>query len=172
MENDQKKQTQTREKLEKQYDKYAAQFQELLASSQTKGREAMDAAIAASRENMVALGEITTEQGKLFGEYLKRDLAQTSKDMQHLGDEAREHLHPSRIGAGALSATAEALRVFGHTLLSLSDKASEAITYKAGEITSAGTLICQKCRNKTLLKNTSVIEACPECSGTIYQKTY
>ena len=137
MENDQKKQTQTREKLEKQYDKYAAQFQELLASSQTKGREAMDAAIAASRENMVALGEITTEQGKLFGEYLKRDLAQTSKDMQHLGDEAREHLHPSRIGAGALSAVSRAV-VFQQAVFQEPEGAA-----RDGELSP----VCRACRD-------------------------
>lgn len=158
--------------LEEKYDKYAVQFQKLMASSQSKGREAMDAAMIKARENLTAMGEISTEQSKLFGEYLKRDLAQTSKDMQHLGEEARERLHPSRLGAGALAASAEALRLFGHTLLNLSDKANEAITYNAGEITSAGTLICQKCGVKTHLKKTSLIEACPECSGTIYHKTY
>jgi len=163
---------QTADKIETQYDKYVSQFQDLLASSQKKGREGMEAAIAAARENLTALGEINTEQGKLFSEYLKRDLAQTSKDMQHLGTEAQDRLNPSRIGAGALAATTEALRLFGHTLINLSDKTSEAITYNVGEVTSAGTLICLKCRARTRLKKTTHIEPCLECSGTIFHKTY
>lgn len=163
---------QTREQLEAQYDKYVARFHELLVASQDKGREAMHAAMTTARENLVALEEISAEQGKLFAAYLKNDLAQTSKDMTHLGEEAREHLHPARLGAGALAATAEALRLVGHTLIDLSNKANEALVYNAGEITSAGTLTCLKCGAKKELKKTSVIDPCPACSGTLYQKGY
>lgn len=163
---------QTREQLEAQYDKYVARFHELLVTSQDKGREAMHAAMTTARENLVALEEISAEQGKLFAAYLKNDLAQTSKDMTHLGEEAREHLHPARLGAGALAATAEALRLVGHTLIDLSNKANEALVYNAGEITSAGTLTCLKCGAKKELKKTSVIDPCPACSGTLYQKGY
>ncbi len=162
----------TREQLEAQYDKYVARFHELLAASQDKGREAMTAAMTTARENLVALEEISAEQGKLFASYLKNDLAQTSKDMAHLGEDAREYLHPARLGAGALAATAEALRLVGHTLIDLSRKADEALVYNAGAVTSAGTLTCLKCGAKKELKKTSVIDPCPVCSGTLYQKGY
>ena len=170
MENTQEKQTSGR--VEGQYDRYVARFREVLESSQTKGREALESAMVAARENLVALGEISAEQGKLFGEYLKRDLAQTSKDMEQLGEDARDHLHPSRLGAGALAATAEALRLIGHSLLDLSHKTNESLTYHTGEITSAGTLTCLKCGAKVNLNKTSLIEACVACSGTIYKKSY
>jgi hypothetical protein len=166
------KEKQTPGQLEANYDKYVAQFRTLIESSQFKGREALDTAMATARDNLVFLGEISNEQGKLFGDYLKRDLAQTSKDMAELGEEARERLHPSRLGAGALAATAEVFRLIGHGLLNLSDKTNESITYHAGEITSAGTLTCLKCGDKVQLKKTSLIEACPACSGTIYKKGY
>jgi isocitrate dehydrogenase len=166
------KENQTREQLEAKYDQYAARFRELLESGQTKGREAMEAAMATARDNLVFLGEISNEQGKLFGDYLKRDLAQTSKDMAELGEEARERLHPSRLSAGALAVTAKAFRMLGHSMLNLSDKTNESITYHAGEITSAGTLTCLKCGDKVQLKKTSLIEACTACSGTIYKKGY
>ena len=166
------KEKQTRNELEAQYDKYVARFHELLADSQEKGREAMHAAMSTARENLVALEEISAEQGKLFAAYLKRDLAQTSKDMEHLGEEAWEHLHPARLGAGALAATAEALRLFGHTLIEMSDKTNEALVYNAAQITSAGTLTCLKCGAKQELKKTSVIDPCPACAGTVYKKGY
>lgn len=163
---------QTHEQVEAQYDRYATRFREVLESSQTKGREALESAMAAARENLIAVGEISAEQGKLFGKYLERDLAQTSRDMEQLGEEARERLHPSRLGAGALAATAEAFRLVGHTLLNLSHKADESLTYHAGEITSAGTLTCLKCGAQAQLKKTSLIGACPACSGTLYKKGY
>ena len=163
---------QTRKELEARYDKYIARFHEQLVASQEKSREAMHAAMTTARENLVAVEEISAEQGKLFTAYLKRDLAQTSKDMEQLGTEAREHLHPARLGAGALAATAEVLRLFGHTLVNLSDKADEALVYNAGEITSAGTLTCLKCGAKQELKKTTVIDPCPTCVGTLYKKSY
>lgn len=92
--------------------------------------------------------------------------------MQQLGQEAWERLHPTRLGAGALAATAVAFRLIGHGLLNLSDKTNESLTYHAGEITSAGTLTCLKCGAKAHLKKTSLIEACRECSGTMYKKGY
>jgi len=170
MENTQEKQT--NEQVEGKYDRYVARFREVLESGQTKGREALESAMATARENLIAVGEISAEQGKLFGEYLKRDLAQTSKDMEQLGEEARERLHPSRLGSGALAATAEAFRLIGNSLQNLSDKTNELLTYHAGEITSAGTLTCLKCGFKAHLQKTSLIEACPACSGTIYKKGY
>lgn len=170
MENPQEKQAQ--EQVESQYDRYVTRFHEVLETSQAKGREALESSMAVARENLVALGEISAEQGKVFGEYLKRDLAQTSKDMEHLGEEAKERFHPSRLGAGALAASAAAFRLLGRGLLTLSDKADEALVYHAGEITSAGTLTCLKCNAQTLLKKTSVIVPCTACAGTIFKKGY
>lgn len=163
---------QAREQIESQYDRFVSQFRELLETSQAKGREALESSMAAARENMIAVGEISAEQGKLFSAYLKRDLAQTSKDMEHLGIEARERFHPARLGAGALAATAAAFRLLGQSLLTLSDKADEALVYHAGEITSAGTLTCLKCNAETLLKKTTVIAPCSACAGTIFKKSY
>ena len=169
---DSKPDEQAREHAESQYDRYVNRFREALETSQTKGREALEASMTAAHENLVALGEITAEQGKVFREYLKRDLAQTSKDMGQLSEEARDRLHPARLGAGALAATATAFRLFGQSLLSLSDKADEALVYNTGEITSAGTLTCLKCNTQVTLKKTSVIAACPQCAGTIFKKGY
>lgn len=170
MEKSQEKQA--NERAESQYDRYVNLFREALETSQAKGREAMEASMAAAHENLVALGEISAEQGKQFREYLKRDLAQTSKDMEHLGEEAKERFHPARLGAGALAATAAAFKLFGEGLLNLSDRANDALVYNAGEITSAGTLTCLKCNAQTQLKKTTLIEACPQCGGTIYKKGY
>lgn len=170
MEKTQEKQAQ--EHIESQYDRFVTRFREALETSQTKGREALDSSMATARESLIAVGDISAEQGKLFGEYLKRDLAQTSKDMEQLGEEAKERFHPSRLGAGALAASAAAFRLFGQSLLNLSDKADEALVYHAGEITSAGTLSCLKCNAHTLLRKTSVIEPCSACSGTIFKKGY
>ncbi|MGE0556830.1 MAG: hypothetical protein AB7E73_01555 [Burkholderiales bacterium] len=163
---------QANERAESQYDRYVNRFREAMEASQAKGREALEASMTIAHDNLVALGEISAEQGKQFREYLKRDMAQTSKDMEQLGEEAKERFHPARLGAGALAATAAAFRLFGKGLLNLSDRANDALVYSAGEITSAGTLTCLKCNAQTQLKKTTLIEACLQCGGTIYKKGY
>jgi isocitrate dehydrogenase len=163
---------QTNKHAESQYDRYVNRFREAMESSQSKGREALETSMNVAHENLVALGEISTEQARQFREYLKRDLAQTSRDMEQLGDETKERFHPARLGAGALAATAATLKLFGEGLLNLYDKATEALVYNAGEITSAGTLTCLKCSAQTQLKKTTMIEACPKCGGAIFKKGY
>jgi rubrerythrin len=164
--------TETPKHAESQYERYVQHFHDILEKNQAKGREALEASMEMAREKMVALGELSVEQGKQFRSYLEKDLAQTARDMEHLGEQAKEHLHPSRVGAGALAATATALRLAGQGLLNLSAKADEALVYNSGEITSAGTLTCLKCGTTVKLNKAAVIAPCPSCAGTIFKKGY
>ena len=93
------------------------------------------------------------------GEYLLRD------DMQQLGEAAKEHLHPARLGAGALSSMSRLLNATGAALKTMSKKAEGALVYETGEITMAGTLTCESCGNKIQLKVTSVVPKCPACGS-------
>jgi len=163
---------QKKPRLTEQYDKFAARFEELFEASREKGREAMEVSLEKAREQMTALGELTAEQAKTFSEYMKRDMQQTADEMGRLGDEAKERLHPSRVGAGALASLASLLQLGGKTLLELSLKTKQALTYKAGEITSAGTLTCMRCRNTIQFTKTSQIPPCPHCQGITFRKGY
>lgn len=163
---------QKKPRLTEQYDKFAARFQELFEASREKGREAMELSLEKAREQMTALGELSVEQAKLFSEYMKRDMQLTAEEMGRLGEEAKERLHPSRVGAGALASLASLLQLGGKTLLELSLKTKQVLTYKTGEITSAGTLTCMRCRNTMQFTKTSQIPPCPHCQGTTFRKGY
>lgn len=90
---------QDKDRLAKQYDLLASKFNERYLAGKERGREAMSIALEKAHEQLTALGEFSVEQGKEFKQYLARDLDQTIADAQKLGDEAKEHLHPSRLGA-------------------------------------------------------------------------
>ena len=89
-----------------------------------------------------------------------------------LQQEAKERLNPSRLGAGALSSMSRLLEAAGSTLQLLSKKTEEALSYKTGEITSAGTLTCTQCGTTLQLKRSSRIPPCPKCSSTTFRKGY
>jgi isocitrate dehydrogenase len=163
---------QEKAKLAQQYDKLASKFKELYLAGKERGRESMAVALEKAHEQMTALGEYSAEHGAELKNYMARDLDQTIADAQHLGEEAKERLHPSRLGAGALSSLASALELTGNALHSLSEKTKEKLTYKTGEVTSAGTLTCQTCGQSVHLKVTGHIPPCPKCSGTRFNKSY
>jgi Zn finger protein HypA/HybF involved in hydrogenase expression len=89
-----------------------------------------------------------------------------------LGKEAKEYLHPARLGAGALSSVARMLEATSSALQTLSRKAEESLQYSTGDITTAGTLTCVKCGQTVQLKRTTRIPPCPSCSGTHFRKGY
>jgi len=158
--------------LEQQYDKLASKFNELYLAGKERGRESMSVALDKAHEQLTALGEFSAEQGEELKQYLARDLDQTIADTQRLGEKAKEYLHPARLGAGAISSIASVLELTGNALNILGDKAKQQLTYKTGEVTSAGTLTCQVCEQKVHLKETGHVPPCPKCNGTLFNKGY
>jgi isocitrate dehydrogenase len=158
------------------YDRFTERVRELIESSQKKSKEAVDKAVEkameTAREQIAAAGEFSAEQGELFKKYMRRDLAQTEQDMLALGKEAKERLHPARLGAGALSSISRLLDATGAALQSLSRHTEEALTFNTGDITMAGTLTCTQCGQKVQLKHTTRIPPCPSCHGTQFRKGY
>lgn len=161
-----------KEWLTQRYDMLAKKFNEQYQAGRARGREAMEVALENAREQLTSLGEFSAEQGTVLKDYLERDMEQTIEDAQKLGEEAKEIFHPSRLGAGALASLAAVLEMTGNALDSLTRKTKEALTYKTGEITSAGSLTCQACGQKMQLKKTGHIPPCPKCSATLFHKGY
>lgn len=163
---------QDKDRLARQYDLLASKFNELYLAGKERGREAMSIALEKAHEQLTALGEFSAEQGAELKRYLARDLDQTISDAQQLGEEAKERFHPARLGAGALSSLSTVLELTGNALRSLGEKTKETLTYKTGEMTSAGTLTCQACGQKVQLKKTGHVPPCPKCNGTLFNKGY
>lgn len=154
------------------YDRFAAKSREIFDLGQEKGRDAWEKAMELAHQKMTEAGEFSAEQGDVFKRYLRRDLDQTVADLQQLGVETKEHLHPARLGAGALSSLAKLLHATGGALTKISASAEEALVYESGEITMAGSLTCLSCGHKIQLKKTSVVPTCPGCQATRFRKSY
>lgn len=154
------------------YDRFNERVREVFEAGQEKSKEALDKAMDVAREQFSAAGEFSAEQGEVFKQFMRRDLEQTGQEMRALGKDAKERLHPARLGAGALSSMARLLDAAGSALQFLSRKGEEALHYSAGDITAAGTLTCMKCGQKVQLKHTAQIPPCQSCHGTEFRKGY
>jgi len=159
-------------KLAEQYDKLAHRFNELYQEGKTHGQDAMHEALEKARKQLTELGEFSAEHGEELKRYLARDLDRVVAEAQHLGAEAKERLHPSRVGAGAMASLASALQWSGDALRSLGKMADQSLVYKTGEVTSGGTLTCQGCGQQMHFKETGHIPPCPKCQGTVFHKGY
>lgn len=155
-----------------QYDKLAHRFNELYQEGKTRGRDAMHEALEKAREQLTDLGEFSAEHGEELKQYLSRDLDRVVAEAQHLSEETKERLHPSRLGAGALASLASALEWSGDALQAMGSRVHQSLIYKTGEITSGGTLTCQGCGQKVHLRETGHIPPCPKCKGTLFHKGY
>jgi isocitrate dehydrogenase len=159
-------------KLAEQYDKFASKFKEQYLEGKDRGREAMAEALDKAHHQLTALGEFSSEYGDELKQFLTRDLEQTIVVAKHLGAEAKDHFNPARLGAGALASLAQALELSGDALHALSDKTEQSLTYKTGEMTTAGTLTCQLCGQQVYLKATGHVPPCPKCQGIHFRKGY
>lgn len=170
--NDQTDTSSDADAIEAIYDRFVERVHDLSEASQEKSREAMERAMEAARQQMSVAGEFTAEQGEAFKGFMRKDLEQTQKDMKAIGKEAREHLHPARLGAGAMSSIARVLEASGGALQYLARKAEDALSFHTGDITMAGTLTCAECGQELHLHKTSMIPPCPSCHSTNFRKGY
>lgn len=162
----------TKEALEKKYDLLAEKFHKLYAEGSERGSAAITKALEASRTQLVAAGTFTTNQSHDLKRYMARDLEQTISELQHVEAATKQTLNPSRLSAGALSSLVALLETSGHALQSLGNKAKEILTYKTGEMTSAGTLHCNACQHTLVMTKTGHVPPCPNCNATEFTKSY
>jgi Zn finger protein HypA/HybF involved in hydrogenase expression len=85
-------------------------------------------------------------------------------------DRALESACEGLVAAGEFtSENAERLRLFlRHDLL---QRDNPTLTFRTGDITSAGTLTCTGCGWTIQTTRTSILPSCPQCGNTTFRKT-
>jgi len=128
--------------------------------------------MTSAREQLSAAGEFSREKGERFQQYLRRDLERTAEEVRSAGRETARRLNPSRLGAGAVASIAAVLDSAGGALQRLGEQTGEALDYRTGELSSAGTLTCKSCGQEVRLVKTTVVPPCAKCAGTTFRKGY
>ncbi|MBU0673939.1 MAG: zinc ribbon-containing protein [Proteobacteria bacterium] len=154
------------------YDQLAERARELFAAGRDKTSEALESAVETARKQLTEAGTFSAEKGKALKEYLLKDMNRLATYSRDLGEEAKEKLEPSRLGAGALSSLSSLLHLAGDAFLGLAAKTDQALSCRTGEITTAGSLTCKQCGKTIHLKKSGHIPPCPQCSGTQFKKGY
>jgi hypothetical protein len=106
---------------------------------------------------------------RLLGQF--QDLiAQAGETTVDTVEKALETASNGLVAAGEFTAdTAERLRAY--IKRDLLQRDNPALTFRTGDITSAGTLSCAGCGWTIVTNRTTVLPPCPHCSETAYRKT-
>ena len=154
------------------YEKFILRSKELFENGQEKSAAAYNKSIESAKEEMVQIGKFSREQGEKLKKYLQRDLMSSQGSIDKISKKLKETIKPGRLGPGIQNALSSILGTLGNAFSEWSSKIEDNLTYKTGEITSPGTLVCKKCEGKMNFRKTARIPPCPKCSSTKFKKTY
>ncbi len=113
-------------------------------------------------------GAIRTHLGRKRTGPRNRMLKHSTLD--HISEIALDAAFDGLVGAGEFTAeNGERLRQYLRRDLLHRDNPS--LTFRTGDITSAGTLSCAGCNWTIITTRTTVLPPCPQCSETAFRKT-
>lgn len=125
-----------------------------------------------ARARAVELGELSREEARIVGEFVWRDMTDAGSYLARTGRSLRDWL---QFDLELVEAR------FMDMLMSVADQTRlewEAFdrdqpppnAYRTGEITAAGTLVCDACGESMRFKRPGHIPPCPKCHATQFQR--
>lgn len=167
------------------YDRLLARTEVLLES----GRISLEDALHEAAEELSSLGDYTREQADRVAAFVKRDVLHAAERADEASDRGQDHssgadkaghfasavrdaIDPKRVVTGAQSVFSRIVTGAAMTLSEWGEKLERNLEFRAGEITSPGTLTCKNCGEIIKLKQTVEIPPCPRCGQTSFRKSY
>ena len=160
------------EKLIHGYKQLLETSKEILDVTKKEATPAVLDAIDKGKEKAAELAELTSEEIDKVSDYVIRDLHDAAEYIavgeRELGDWLR---------IDALLIEDKFLDAFSHmvdhtkvALDEIAANAKRATEWHTGEITSAGTLVCEKCGEVLHFHNAGHIPPCPKCHATVFNR--
>ncbi|MFO1371162.1 MAG: zinc ribbon-containing protein [Candidatus Competibacteraceae bacterium] len=132
----------------------------------------LHASIEHAAEKAVELGELTREEARLIGGYLKRDLEDAGQYLATTGHDLRTWLRfdLELLEDRLLDFFQRGVDQSRLDLLAFEEPApgAEIVQYRSGEITGPGTLQCDSCGEPVVFHAPAAIAPCPMCDGTTF----
>jgi DNA-binding ferritin-like protein len=158
------------EAYEKMYERTAAGLHSLKEKSSPVFHNLVDEA----KEKAIELGELTEQEAEKLAKWLKRDIDDAANYLSDTGRELKDWLsfETNLLESVALEMMLKVSDKTTIALLKLKEKVSEKYAYHTGEVTAAGTLVCDKCSEQLNFYKAGKIPPCPKCHGTAYHRKY
>jgi hypothetical protein len=145
---------------------------EELEQAEREALPQLRASIEHAAEKAVELGELTREEARLIGGYLKRDLEDAGQYLTTTGRDLRawlrfdvELLEDRLLDFFQRGVDQSRLEFL---MLAAGEEDAEPVEYRGGEITGPGTLQCETCGEPIRFHAPAVIGPCPACGGLVF----
>jgi hypothetical protein len=145
---------------------------EQLEQAEREALPQLRASIEHAAEKAVELGELTREEARLIGGYLKRDLEDAGQYLTTTGRDLRawlrfdvELLEDRMLDFFQRGVDQSRLEFLAFEVVATD---AEPVEYHDGEITGPGTLQCGTCGEPTVFHAPAAIAPCPACGGTVF----
>ncbi|MGB0238674.1 MAG: zinc ribbon-containing protein [Cycloclasticus sp.] len=127
-----------------------------------------------AKADAVKLEKITNEEGEKLAQWLKQDIQEVAQYMAETGRELEDWLGFEKdilqsVALEKLLKTADKATV---QMLALKTELARRLTPHTGEVTGAGTLVCDKCGEKLHFHKAGKVPPCPKCHGTLFHRGY
>lgn len=163
----------TKDKLIEAYHRMLEQTQDMLKNTLNETTPQLKKLIDHAVEHTIELGELTKEEAKKVGDYLRRDLHDASEYMQSTKKELRDwfrfdvELVEDRIRDWFTTVTDTTRATLDELALN-----AEMAEWHTGEITGPGTLRCDECEHDLHFHKVGHIPPCPNCKATKFHRVH
>jgi hypothetical protein len=145
---------------------------EELEQAEQEALPQLRASIEHAAEKAVELGELTREEARLIGGYLKRDLEDAGQYLTNTGRDLRAWLRfdVELLEDRLLDFFQRGVDQSRLEFLAFEEPevGAEPVEYRSGEITGPGTLQCDACGEPMIFHAPATIQPCPACGGMIF----
>ena len=117
-------------------------------------------------------GELTKDEARKVGEYLKRDMHDVSQQMADSRKEFADwfRFDIQQIESRLWDAFSQAADKTSLELMKFAGYARDRVSYKTGEIVGLGTLACDSCGEEQNFDKPGEIPKCPKCGGDSFHR--
>jgi hypothetical protein len=154
------------------YEKMFERAAENMHTAEVKTGSLLHKAVDEAKDKSVKLEELSKEDAAKVSGWLKRDLDDAVSYLSGTRHELKDWLgfEKTLLESTTLDLLLKAADKTTVKSLLMKEKVRQAFIYKTGEITSAGTLICDQCGEILHFYKAGKIPSCPRCHATTFRR--
>lgn len=125
-----------------------------------------------AKEEAVKLEKVTRDEGEKLAQWLKQDIHEAAHFLTETGRELEDWLgfESDILKSAALEKLLKTADKATVQMLALKIELARRLTPHTGEVTGAGTLVCDKCGKKLHFHKAGKIPPCPKCHATQFHR--
>jgi len=160
------------DKLVDAYEHMLKSTHEMIARAEKETVPAFRELLHKTRDNMVELGELTREEANKVSEYVERDIKDAAIYIADTGEDLKKwwRFDLDLMEQRMLDAFSHVADQTSLQLRNWAEQARQAGLYHTGEVTGAGTLVCEACGAEMHMHKTGRIPPCPKCRATEFKR--